>query len=371
LLNMKRKICLLLNTTWNAYNFRKGLIRHFIDNGDEVVVIAPKDEYVEKIKALGVQHRSVDLQSSGLNPTKDLQYLRQLKKILRDEQPDILLGFTIKPNIYGSLAAGSLKLPISTNVSGLGTTFLWKGWIKKAATALYNRAFKKATHVFFQNADDRSLFLDHVRIPKSKTGLLPGSGIDLSAFEPQAGTGNQKVTFLMVSRLIIEKGIMEYVEAAEILNSYSDRVAFQLLGKYEPEHRRSITGPDMNRLEKSVEYLGQCDDVQNVISGADVVVLPSYREGTPRTLLEAGALARPIIATDVPGCREVVSDGENGFLCKDRDAGSLAGKMKLMLSLSEEERLQMGQFSRKWVEDHFDEKIVIGLYERKIQQLLS
>jgi len=370
---MSVKIAIIINTSWNIYNFRRGLVKSLLNEGHDVIAITPNDAYVSKLKEWGVIHHPVEVDGSGLNPVRDLKYLRQLKIILRAEQPDIVLSYTIKSNIYGSLAAKSLKIPVICNVSGLGTTFLWKGWIRRAAITLYNRAFRSTDFTFFQNQDDRKLFLEQVKISPSKTGLLPGSGIDLFHFKGEPPPFSRSITFLMISRLIIEKGVLEYLAAAKKVLGIHENVKFQLLGKYEPEHKRCISEEDFEQIESGnwIEYLGEKEDVKEAITAADLVVLPSYREGTPRTLLEAAAMSRPLIATDVPGCREVVSDGANGFLCVAQNADSLVKKIELFLALNPEEKQAMAKTSRALVEERFDEQIVIAEYSRKIKQLLS
>jgi len=370
---MSVKIAIIINTSWNIYNFRRGLVKSFLNEGHDVIAITPNDAYVSKLADWGVRHLPIQLEGSGLNPLKDLKYLRQLKIILRAEQPDIVLSYTIKCNIYGSLATKSLRIPIICNVSGLGTTFLWKGWIRRAAITLYNRAFKSTDFTFFQNQDDRNLFLDQVQISPSKTGLLPGSGIDLSHFKGEPPPFARSITLLMISRLIIEKGVLEYLAAAKELVGIHENVKFWLVGKYEPNHKRCISEKDFEQIEsgKWIEYLGEKEDVKETITAADLVVLPSYREGTPRTLLEAAAMSRPLIATDVPGCKEVVSDGANGFLCDAQNTASLVKKIELFLALNPEEKQAMAKASRTLVEERFDERIVIAEYSRKIKQLLS
>jgi len=369
---MSIKIAFIINSSWNIYNFRKGLVCRFISQGDEVLAISPVDEYVPKLKEWGVKHLPVELDGSGLNPAKDFAYLKHLKRILKKERPDVILSYTIKSNIYGSLAARAFKIPIICNVSGLGTTFLWKGWLRRVAIVLYNRAFRSTNFTFFQNSDDRKLFIEQVNIDESKTGLLPGSGIDLTHFKSSAPTFDQQTKFLMISRLILEKGVLEYLKAARKVSQSREGVEFLLLGKYDPEHKRSIDETDFQEIEsgKWVKYLGENDDVKSVIEDADVVVLPSYREGTPRTLLEAAAMSRPLVTTDVPGCREVVSDGQNGFLCEAKSGNSLTKKIELFLALTQAEKKSMGEASRKLVEKRFDENIVIAEYTRKIKQLL-
>ncbi|MCP4459946.1 MAG: glycosyltransferase family 4 protein [Cytophagales bacterium] len=370
---MSTKIAIIINSSWNIFNFRKGLVTSFIEESHEVVAITPNDDYVDQLKEWGVRHVPVKLEGSGLNPMKDMWYVRQLKRILKAEKPNIILSYTIKANIYGSLAARFLGIPIISNVSGLGTTFLWKGWVKRTAIFLYNRAFRSTSFIFFQNGDDRKLFLENVKVSPSKTGLLPGSGINLEDFNFNPPEFKNPIKFLMISRLILEKGVLEFIQSAESICKTRTNVEFQILGSYEPRHKRSIEELDFESIEKEnfITYLGHSDDVKQMISQADVVVLPSYREGTPRTLLEAAAMSRPLIATNAPGCREVVSDGINGFLCDVKSAESLTTKIDLFLALNQEEKRAMGVASRKLVVNKFDEKIVIEEYSRKIKQLLN
>lgn len=334
-----------------------------------MIVIAPEDEYVTPLEEWGATHIDVELDKSGMNPFADRKYLSSLKSILKKERPDIALTYTIKPNIYGSLACKSLKIPVVNNVSGLGTTFLWKSWVQKAASLLYKRAFSRSNFIFFQNKDDRKLFLDNVNISSEKTGLLPGSGINLTDYQSSFPEFNSPLRVLMVGRLIIDKGVLEYIDAAEKL--HSPNLKFLLAGGYDPSHKRAIGDEIFQNLSgsDSIDYLGHIENMKEVISSADLIVLPSYREGTPRTLLEGAALSRPLIATDVPGCREVVEDGVNGFLCEKESSESLVRKIKLFLSLTKDEKIQMAKASRNLVEKRFDETIVIQEYMRKINQL--
>jgi glycosyltransferase involved in cell wall biosynthesis len=367
---VSHKIAILLNSAWNAYNFRKGLIQTLLAKGDEVVVIAPRDEYTDRLISWGIRFVDIRLEGTGLNPLDDWRYKQTLVRLMKSEKPDVVLSFTIKPNIYGAMAAYALRIPIICNVSGLGTTFLWKGWLQRMAVALYNWGFRRANFIFFQNNDDRTLFLEHVRVNQAKTGLLPGSGIDLNTFKAEPPSFQSPLKFLMISRLIVEKGVNEFVTAAQSIDL--SKAHFTLIGKYDPAHKRSISAEDFQMLLASgIDYLDHQDDVKAMIAQADAVILPSYREGTPRTLLEAAAMCRPLIATDVPGCREVAQDGVNGFLCKAEDATSLAQKINLFLALSPTEQLAMAHASRRLVEVRFDEKIVIGEYLRMISRLVT
>ncbi|WP_421872664.1 glycosyltransferase family 4 protein [Marinoscillum sp.] len=367
------KVAIMINTSWNIYNFRRGLIKAILDRGDEVVAIAPSDDYSHRLLELGCTFRELEMSASGMNPVTDFGLILKMRSILKEERPDVLLTYTIKPNIYGSLASSGLKIPCVCNVSGLGTVFLWTGTVKKVAVALYKRAFKRNSWVFFQNDEDREEFLKLIPISRDKTSLLPGSGIDTNHFQPIKSSGNSSPIFTMIGRLIVEKGIYDFIEAARIVKKKKPEVKFRLIGELDESHSRSIEKSELESwiAEDLIEYVPHLTDVRDAIATSDAVVLPSYREGTPRTLLEAGAMAKAMIATDVPGCRHVVIDGQNGFLCKLKSPKDLAAKMLLFLALSKEERAQMELTSRKLIVEKFDERIVVDHYLKLIDQLLN
>ncbi|MEQ8582163.1 MAG: glycosyltransferase family 4 protein [Marinoscillum sp.] len=367
------KIAIIINTSWNIYNFRRGLVRYFLDRGDEVITIAPEDAYSAKLEEIGCRFIHMPMSASGMNPVTDFVLLLKLRNLLKAERPDVVLTYTIKPNIYGSLAAGWLRIPCICNVSGLGTTFLWKGWVKKMATTLYSFAFRFNRWVFFQNADDRDEFGRFVKIDMSKTSLLPGSGVDIDYFKPGPAPEHSVPVFLMISRLLVEKGIYDFIEAIRIVKKKGRKARFRLIGGLDEEHSRTVSKRELEAWigDGLITYQEHVEDVRSDIARADVVVLPSYREGTPRTLLEAGAMGKPLIATDVPGCNHVLIDGYNGFLCKVRNPKDLAAKMGLFLALSEEERLQMAQNARQSIVERFDERLVIARYGDKIDELVS
>jgi glycosyltransferase involved in cell wall biosynthesis len=257
-----------------------------------------------------------------------------------------------------------LKIPVINNVCGLGTVFLKKGLISLVAIKLYRWAFRYPKKVFFQNSDDRKLFLDRKLVPPAIADLVPGSGVDLRRFVPVPSGKNEKFTFLLISRLITDKGILEFIEAVKQLRSKGFDAKFQLLGPKDPKHKRGIQLKTIDEWIHSgiIEYLGTTDDVRQYINKADCVVLASYREGTPRTLLEAASSGKPIVATDVPGCHHVVIDNYNGLLCKLKDAQDLADKMELMAGLDETKLKEMGANGRKKMELEYGEDIVISKY---------
>ncbi len=360
----------MINTSWNIYNFRRGLIESLLHRGDQVLAIAPADDYTSKLQTIGCSFIHLEMSASGMNPIKDLELIRAMRRILKEEAPDILLTYTIKPNIYGSLVGGHLKIPCICNVSGLGTVFLWKGTVKKIAVSLYKRAFKKNSWVFFQNDEDRRDFLELIPIPKQKTSLLPGSGINTTFFQPMEVEPNKRTVFTMIGRLIVEKGVYDYVAAIKMVKKKKPETHFRLIGELDESHSRSIEKQELEQwlADELIEYVPHLSDVRDAVATSDVIVLPSYREGTPRTLLEAGAMGKAMIATDVPGCRHVVVDGENGFLCKLQSPKDLAAKMLLYLSMNEEEKKQMSINSRQRIVDTFDEQLVIKAYLNLIDQ---
>lgn len=366
------KIAIVLNTSWNIYNFRKGLIQSLMDKGNQVITIAPKDQYTYKLMDMGCRHIPVKMDSRGANPIKDFLLMVELYWIYKKVRPDIILHYTIKPNIYGTIAASFLGIPVINNVCGLGTMFLKDNLVSRVAITLYRIAFRFPKKIFFQNEDDKNLFLKKRIVSKKVCDLLPGSGINFNDFSPgNAKKKNNSFTFLLISRLIYDKGVLEYIEAVDLLKKEGIHARFQLLGQIDEKHKRGIPAEIIQQwIEKNqIEYLGTTHDVKPIIEKADCIVLPSYREGTPKTLLEAASLEKPIVATDVPGCNNVVKDGKNGYLCKLKDSTDLAKKMKLMFSLEPNSREKMGKYSREYVKEKFDENIVINKYISAIDSI--
>lgn len=369
------RIVICLNTAWNLVNFRAGLIRALVSDGHEVVAVAPDDKYAGGLQALGCRFVPFHMENGGTNPFKDALLLWQFARLFARERPDVYLGYTVKPNVYGSLAAHMLGIPVINNIAGLGAVFIKGGWLARLVRWLYRTALRRSAKVFFQNRDDQQLFIRGGLVQAGITELLPGSGIDLKHFSPVPQTtpdrDNSKFRFLLIARMLRDKGVMEYVEAAKLIRNTHPQVECCLLGPLDVQNPAAISRAEMDTWVASgvVNYLGVTDDVRSKIADADCVVLPSYREGTPRTLLEAGAMARPIITTDAVGCREVVNDGVNGYLCKIRDAADLAQKMEQMLSLPSEQRSEMGRRGRQKIEFEFDEKIVVEKYLAAIEML--
>lgn len=360
------RVVLTGNTCFKIANFREGLIRALQARGAEVLVLAPVDEHGPKLEALGCQVHDLPMDRNGTAPLAEAALLRRIYRFLRRMRPDIVFGYTIKNNIYAGLACRWLGIPFIPNVTGLGPAFNETGALNRIVRGLYRQAFARSDAVFFQNPDDRATFLQAGLVTESRARLLPGSGVDLDRFiaQPMRSDKND-VTFLLVARLLWDKGVGLYVEAARSLRASHPDMRFQLLGPPDPASRSSVPLAQVEEWVSDgvIEYLGQTSDVRPALAAADCVVLPSwYREGTPRVLLEAAAVGRPVITTDMPGCRDAVVDGTTGFLCAPRDGDALAAAMSRFADLPDEARAAMGQAARARAEQAFDESLVIAAY---------
>jgi glycosyltransferase involved in cell wall biosynthesis len=368
---LPRTVVIAANSDWNIVTFRQNLVRAIEAAGYKpLIVAAPDPAAEERMESLGVERIRVDVDRSGLNPFADLRLLLQYRRILKDRTPVALLGFTIKPNIYGCLAARFARVPAFANISGLGTVFLRSGLLEKLVVPMYRLALSRAKIVYFQNPDDRELFIRKKIVHPEKARLLPGSGIDLNSYRA-VPLPDGPPRFLLIARLLGDKGVREFVAAARILGDDLPGARFELLGPVDENNRTSIRRAELEEwvAQGVIEYLGGTDDVRPFIERASAVVLPSYREGLPRSLLEGAAMARPLIATNVPGCRELVDDGANGLLCASRDASALAEAMRKFAQLSPAERGSMGQAARRTVEQRFNEELVVRAYLDALAEL--
>jgi glycosyltransferase involved in cell wall biosynthesis len=365
------KVAIVLNTSWNIYNFRMNFVKALIKQGHEVHTIAPLDNFTHYLTDAGCTHHNVYMDSRGANVVKDLALMFELSTIYLRIKPNVVLHYTIKPNVYGTLAAAALNIPMINNVCGLGTVFLKNGLVSSIAKLLYKIAFRFPKKVFFQNPDDMNFFINEKLVSAQIAEIVPGSGIDTSAFHPALFKKNSVFTFLLVSRLIYDKGIKEYIEAIRLLKAKGVNAKFQLLGPQDPKHKRGIPVKEIESWIKEglVEYLGKTTDVTPFMKAADCIVLPSYREGSPRSLMEASCLAKPIVATDVPGCRQVVQDGLNGLLCKLQSAQDLAFKMETMMRLPDSTRQMMGEYGRRKMEIDFSDFTVLNKYTKAMNEI--
>jgi glycosyltransferase involved in cell wall biosynthesis len=366
------KIIISINTTWNIFNFRVGLIKALQSQGHQIIALSPKDEYVERLEEMGVQHIPVKIDQKGINPIRDLNLIKQYHIIFKSIRPDLILSYTIKPNIYGNLAAKRLKIPTINNISGLGTLFINSNIITSyIGKLLYKIGLSSSKHVFFQNQEDQALFIQSRFTSDKNSSLIPGSGVNIKHFKCSRITNKGK-RFLFSGRLIGDKGIFEYLEAAIIVLKKFPDVEFILAGEIGANNKTAISEDNINGyIEKysQFKYLGKSDNMLDLLKTIDVMVLPSYREGLSKSLLEAGAMKIPIITSDVPGCRDIVTHGYNGFLCKVKSVDSLARIMEEIIEITEETRLQMGLNGRINVEQYFSEEKVIKHYLNEINKL--
>jgi glycosyltransferase involved in cell wall biosynthesis len=370
---MNNTIAISSNTAWSLFNFRGGLIRTLISADFRVVVLAPVDDYSVRLAALGCEVIDLPMDNKGSNPLHDgslaLAYRREFRRL----RPAISLHYTIKPVIYGSIAARSLGIPCVNMITGLGTAFIRDNWLTRVVESLYRVSQRQAERIFFLNEEDQKLFLERQLVPVERVERLPGEGINLEYFSPTPYPASEHICFLLIARLLRDKGVVEFVEAARKLRHEFPQARFQLLGPIGVANRTAIERETLDSwvAEGVVEYLGETDDVRPFISQAKCLVLPSYREGVPRTLLEGAAMERPIIATDTVGCRDVVDDGVNGFLCRVQDAGDLAEKMRQFIQQPITVSRAQGSAGRLKVMREFDERLVIDRYLEVIDVVVN
>lgn len=356
------KIVILAGFTPSLINFRSHLIQSFLDSGAEVTACAPQyhQETINQLNEMGVKFKKINLNVTGLDPIKDILSVIQLIKLFRILKPDILFSYTVKPVIYGSIAAGLSKIPnIFSLITGLGFTSGDTSLKQKLAgfisRFLYKFSLGFNNLVFFQNQDDRNKFInDGLLKENSQSIIVNGSGVDLDFFSPEPISHNNEFNFLLIARLIKDKGIKEYVESARKIRRQYPSIKFNLLGYYY-DNPNAISKAQIKQWTKEgiINYLGETDDVCPFIKNCSVYVLPSYREGTPRSVLEAMAMGRPIITTNVPGCKETVINGENGFLVPVKDVKALADAMEKFIKNPELIPV-MGKRSREIAEEKYD-----------------
>lgn len=360
------RIAVTANTAWYLSNFRLNLMRALKDEGHSLVAVASAAPDAEKIRAAGFQFEDVPISGSGTNPIVELLSVFRLWRLLRREKIDLVLSYTPKGNLYSALAAIAAGVAFVPDISGLGRAFIRKSWVTRVVVVLYRLTLGRATRVYFENDDDLQLFVQQRLVRPDRAERLPGAGIDLTRFAPCSypERAADAPVFLLVARMLWDKGVGEYIEAARSVRARHPKARFQLLGFVDVANPSAISRQQVDAwvADGLVDYLGQTDDVRPWLEQADCVVLPSYREGLPQTLIEAAAMARIVVASDAPGCRNTVIDGETGFLCRTRDAADLADKLLRVLALSREQRQEMGQAGRAFVAANFDEKLVFGRY---------
>lgn len=366
------KLLFVANKLWDVYIFRGGVIKALVEDGHEITIVAPDDKRIDVGKILGVKVIDLEVDKRGINPIKDFQMMMKLSKIYKSENPDLVFHYTIKLNIFGTLASRIAKKKSIAVLTGLGYSFVNEGIISKIAKLLYKISLKFSKEVWVLNEDDKKILIEKNITNNEKIYVLPGEGINMEKYKPRKKIreDNKKI-FLMIARAFYDKGFGEYAEAAKILKEkYKELVEFQFLGALGEENRAGITKEEMDRLVevKTINYLGITNDVGGVIKEADCVVLPSYREGISMVLLEAASMEKFIIASNVTGCKEIVDNNKNGYLVEPKSIESLAEAMEKFMKLDQNQIEQMGKSGREKVKNEFDENIIINIYKEKVKK---
>lgn len=364
-------ILLTSNTAKSMYNFRAPLIKFLLNQGYKVTVLAQRDDYAQPLMQLGCQYIDLPIDPNGMNPLWDLRLCMFYQRIFSKLRPDCVISYTIKSVIYSSVAAGFGKTPFVSVITGLGSVFMQENLLTKFVRVLYKLSQKKAHRVVFLNSSDQDEFLDHNIIEHSQAYVLPGEGVDTEHFYCSPLPSPSPVTFLYCGRLLIDKGLRDFYHAAMAVKAvYHEGARFQVLGPIEEPQHSVICQQELSSWTKHgvIEYLGSTNDVRPFIQQAHCVVLPTrYREGLPRCLLEAASMGRIMIASSMPGCADLVRDGQNGYLCKPADVQDLIDKMMQVMQLSGLDMQQMAQNGRKDVEEKFSMRHVIACYEGFLQ----
>lgn len=369
------RIAVVENSLFSTYTMREALMTALQNAGYSVTVFTHGNRYISEVEKTGI--RVADIGSGSVNPLKMGRYVMRLFRRLKAFQPHIILTFSIRPAIFGNLIARVLKVPVITNITGTGPLFSSNNPAYSLARLVYKRALQKTVEVYFQNEDDLHEFVSRGFIEKGRTKKLPGSGVDHQKFHPGHAKHHHQETFvfLFAGRLIKDKGIFEYLEAATHFKNKNAAVTCRILGPFWSQNLRTNTvrpGDLEKYVERGiVEYLGEKQDIRQEIALANCIVLPSYREGISNVLLEASAMEKPVITCDTTGCREIVEEGVTGLLCRPKDATDLIRAMEKMLSITSEQRDQMGKNGRKKVIREFDKQIVINTYLQAIERIAA
>jgi glycosyltransferase involved in cell wall biosynthesis len=361
------KVLVLANFGMGLYNFRKELLEELIKQGHEVFISLPNDEYVPKLIDIGCEFVNTPLERRGTNPFTDLKLLFNYIKIIKRIKPDIVLTYTIKPNVYGGIACAVTKTPYISNITGLGTSIEVEGLIQKVTLMLYRFGLKKASTVFFQNETNQKFFIDN-RIVIKNSRLIPGSGVNLEKHRYEEYPSSDTVRFLFIGRIMKAKGIDELLEAAQHVKREYPNAQFELIGGCEEDYSEKLEKLENHKI---IKYHGQQADVHSFIKKSHATILPSYHEGLANVLLESASTGRPVLASKVPGCIETFEDGLTGFGFEVRSVDDLIKAIRKIINLTHEQRRAMGMAGRKKIENEFDRNIVINAYLKEINNIVN
>lgn len=359
------KILILGNSCVGLYKFRKELLQKLVED-NEVFISIPDGVFIPQLKEIGCKFIETPIERRGTNPFKDLELLDKYNQMIKDINPDVVLTYTIKPNVYGGLACQKNNVPYICNVTGLGSAVENGGLIQLITTTLYRLGLRKAHKVFFQNQDNLD-FMKNKNIVKDNYDLIPGSGVNLNQYKLFDYPKKDTIDFVYVGRMMEEKGFGLYIKAAEYIKNKHPEARFHVCGAYEDDFKEKVEELIKNDI---LIFHGLVDDMTEIYKQVDCTIHPTYYpEGMSNVLLESLACGRPIITTDRPGCKEIVDDQINGFVVKQQDLDSLIEKIEKFISLSYEDRKQMGINGRKKVEELFDRNIVINKYIQEIDKV--
>lgn len=363
---MKRRILFLVNHDIVIYNFRLEIVERLLEDGYDVHVSSPFGERIPELIDLGCHFHEIEINRHGKNPIEEINLIKVYKQLLRTVQPDIILGFTIKPNIYGAIAAKKFNIPFIANITGLGTAVEYKSWKQPIFINLYKFAFKKIYKVYFQNTANRDFFLNH-NIVKEHYSLIPGSGVNLDRFSERPYPKKELVKFAFISRIMQEKGIDQFIDTATYIREKYQNTEFHIYGFCEQAYEERLK----NLQDEGIVYFhGMTKDVAGALENTSCLLHPSYYpEGLSNVLLEACAIGRPIITTNRPGCKEVIDDGVNGYLVEEKNSKDLIEKVEKFLHLTQEEKENLGHNARLKVEREFDRQIIVEQYMKDIKSI--
>jgi galacturonosyltransferase len=364
------RILILANNAGGLYGFRAELLQSLVSRGFEVFFAVPQlseDIAVQMIEAIGCQYIHTSMSRRGINPLEDLRLISRYQRVVQTVSPDLILTYTIKPNVYGNYVGNRLGVPVITNVTGIGSS-LSSGKLKHLVKRMYKYACNKASIVFFQNQGNLDFFIENSMVSLDKVRLIPGSGVNLDKFTPMKKTNKDDgiTRFLYIGRIMKDKGIEEYLDAANRITEQYPNTEFQILGSYEEEQYRELI-----ENNPRVKYLGRSNDVREQIREVDCIVHPSYHEGMSNVLLEGAAMGKPLLASNIPGCKEIVDNGSNGYLFESKSVDSMIEKIRLFLALNDEQRMEMGLASRRKVEKEFDRNLVVEAYLQAINEIID
>lgn len=362
------KILILANYDGGLYHFRLELVQKLVKDGHHVVVSCPYGIYTDKIISEGCEYKVTPIARHGMNPVKECVLIAKYIKLINDVKPDVVLSYTVKPNIYGGIACSLTKTPYIANITGLGTAIENGGLIQKILCVLYKIGLRKAHKVFFQNTSNEQFFASQ-NMYNDKHIIIPGSGVNIQRYSPlEYPVDSETIKFLMIARIMKDKGIDEYLSAAEYIKAKYPNTEFHICGFCEPEYENKM---DEIKNKGSVVYHGMVQNVRGLLQETHCTVLPSYHEGMANVLLESASCARPVVATNIPGCRETFDEGVSGFGCEVKSAQSLIDAIEKFLSLTYEEKVKMGIAGRQKVEKCFDRQIVVEAYIKEINAILN